>query len=43
MTRIVLALTFPLRYYAYLTAFERDRVAAAPLNAETGGQDRLAA
>ena len=43
MTRIVLALTFPLRYYAYLTAVERDCVAAAPLRGESGGRDRLAA
>lgn len=43
MSRIVLAVTFPLRYYAYLTAVGHDRVAAAPLERDAGGSRRLAA
>jgi hypothetical protein len=43
MTRIVLAITFPVRYYAYLTTVERDRLAAAPLEPGTSARDRLAA
>jgi hypothetical protein len=43
MTRIVLVLSFPLRYYAYLTAADRACVAAAPLQQETADQDRVAA
>jgi len=43
MTRIVLALTFPLRYYAYLTAPGRCSVAAAPLEPPTAAVERIAA
>jgi hypothetical protein len=43
MTRIVLAITFPLRYYAYVTAPGRGAVAAAPLEPPTAAVERIAA
>ena len=43
MTRFVLALTFPLRYYAYLTAPERCPVAASSLEPPTTVVERTAA
>ena len=42
MNRIALALTFPLRYYGYLTAPACRPVAAAPLEAEWPAVRRLA-
>jgi hypothetical protein len=40
---MVLALSFPLRYYAYLMAADCGCVAAAPLQPEAADQDRVAA
>jgi len=39
MTRIVLALSFPLRYYAFLTAADSGRIAAAPLQEDVAAVD----
>jgi hypothetical protein len=43
MTRIVLALTFPLRYYAYVRAPARGPMAAAPLELPAAVEERIAA